>query len=154
MSQAAIESLQPLLEQAEAERDAALAALRAAEQAAARSQAQADQLQQYRVEFRARWDAHFARQGTVALLQCRHGFAQRLDQAIDQQGRQCLAGERQLAQARARLKQREMRLAAVRKLLERRLETLRLAGARREQKQTDEAAQRVAWAARPTDHGH
>jgi flagellar FliJ protein len=148
MTRAAVDALRPVLAHAESERDAALAALRAAEQAAARSQAQADQLQQYRGEFRDRWRTHFAAASTTALLQCRHGFGQRLDQAIDQQGLQCQASARQLAQARERLKQREMRVAAVCKLIERRLAEVQRADQRRDQKQTDEAAQRAAWAAR------
>ena len=43
MTLSSVDALRPVLAQAEAERDAALAAVRTAEQAAARSQAQADQ---------------------------------------------------------------------------------------------------------------
>ena len=148
MTLSPVDALRPVLAHAEAERDAALAAVRAAEQAAARSQAQADQLQEYRGEFRDRWRTRFASEGTTTLLQCRHGFGQRLDQAIDQQGQQCQASARKLEQARERLQQREMRLAAVRKLIERRLAEVERADQRRDQKQTDEAAQRAAWPAR------
>ena len=84
MTLSSVDALRPVLAHAEAERDAALAAVRAAEQAAARSQAQADQLQEYRGEFRDRWRTRFASEGTTTLLQCRHGFGQRLDQDLEQ----------------------------------------------------------------------
>lgn len=143
-----VQSLQTLLGHAEQERDAALAALRQAEEAAARGQAQAEQLQQYRAEYHQRWSSRFAQSGTVTLVQCHHGFGQRLDQAIDQQARQCAALAQRVAQAQALLLQREQRLAAVRKLIERRLAAARQLADRRDQKRSDEAAQRAAWAAR------
>ena len=43
------------------------------------------------------------------------------------------------------LRGQEMRVASVRKLLERRVQELRLAADRRDQKQTDEFAARAAW---------
>lgn len=152
MSSQDLQSLRTLLGHAESERDAALAAQRQAEEAEARARAQAEQLQQYRVDYRQRWGERFAQSGTVTLLQCHHGFAQRLDQAIDQQARQCAGLAQRVAQARALVLQREQRLAAVRKLIERRLAALAKVAERRDQKRTDEAAQRAAWAARTPTH--
>ncbi|GAB4037569.1 MAG: hypothetical protein Fur0014_05440 [Rubrivivax sp.] len=143
-----LHSLQALLGHAERERDAALAALRRAEEQAARAQAQADQLARYRSEYRQRWGERFARSATVELLQCHHGFGQRLDQAIDQQARQCTQAAQRVAQAQALVLQREQRLAAVRKLIERRVVAAQRVAERRDQKRSDEAAQRAAWAAR------
>ncbi len=145
-----LHALQTLLAHAEKERDQALAALQRADEADARARAQADQLRQYRGEYHQRWGERFAQSGTVALLQCHHGFGQRLDQAIDQQQRSCQGTSQRVAQARALLLQREQRLAAVRKLIERRVETAARVAERRDQKRTDEAAQRAAWAARVT----
>jgi flagellar FliJ protein len=140
-----VETLQAVLTQKQSQRDAAQMALRAAEAAAARSDAQASQLQQYRGDFRQRWSAQFAREGDGSLLQCHHGFGQRLDQAIDQQQQQCRAVTQKVAQARAVLQQREVQLAAVRKLIDRRLAEQRRAADRLDQKRSDEAAQQAAW---------
>jgi flagellar FliJ protein len=151
---ASIQSLQVVLEHAEQERDAAREALRQAEEAAARSQAQAAQLHQYRAEYRLRWQAQFARSGTPELLQCHHAFAQRLDHALEQQARQVAGSEQRVAMARKLLQAREQRLAAVRKLIERRLQALQQQAGRLDQKQTDESAQRAAWAARAAADFH
>ena len=50
--------------------------------------------------------------------------------------------------ARERLRQRETRVAMVRKLMERRQQAQLQQQERREQKASDETAQRMAWAAR------
>ena len=150
---AAIQSLQLVLEHAEKERDAAQSALRAAEEAAQRARAQADQLGQYRGEYHQRWTGQFSQSGTGPLVQSYHVFGQRLDQAITQQQRQCGLSDQRVQQARQLLLARETRVAAVRKLIERRLGGLQQQAHRRDQRQTDEAAQRAAWAARAAaDH--
>ena len=53
--------------------------------------------------------------------------------------------ELQLAQARHALIENERQLASVRKLIERRAADIAQAGRQREQKQTDEQAQRLRW---------
>jgi flagellar FliJ protein len=148
MTPASLDSLLSLRAHAERERDTAQAALRAAEDAAARAEAQAGQLHDYRGQFRTRWMAQFQQAATSVLLQCHHGFTQRLDQAIDQQRLHCTQGQRRVAQAREQLLACEMRLAAIGKLIERRQQAVQQQAGRREQKQTDEAAQRAAWQAR------
>jgi flagellar FliJ protein len=148
MATASIQSLQLVLEHAEGERDRAQTALRSTEEAAARQRAQAEQLHQYQAEYRQRWSGQFAQSGTVALLQCYHGFSQRLDQVIEQQRQQGVSSEQRVAQARKLLQAREQHLAAIRKLIERRLHCLQQQADRRDQKQTDESAQRAAWTAR------
>lgn len=145
MTPASLQSLKTLLEHAEAERDEAQRVLRDAEDAVARAEAQAGQLGDYRAQFRARWTAQFQQATSPALLQCHHGFTQRLDQAIEQQAMQCRQVAQRVARARQQLQMREQRVAAVRKLIERRLQALQKQADRREQKQTDEAAQRAAW---------
>lgn len=154
MHPASIQSLQVVLGHAEGERDAAQTALRQAEEAAARSRLQAEHLQQYRAEYRQRWQTQFALSGTPELLQCYHGFTQRLDQALEQQQRQVAGSDQRVAMARKLLQAREQRLAAVRKLIERRLLALQQQAERRDQKQTDESAQRAAWAARAATDLH
>jgi flagellar FliJ protein len=144
MSADPLQSLNTLLEHAEGERDAALGMLRQAQAAADRQQAQGEQLQDYRQQFRARWSEQFRQPTTVAMLQCHQGFAQRLDGAISQQQQQAEQALQRVARARAQLQQREQRVAAVRKLIERRLQALQQQQIRRDQRQTDEAAQRAA----------
>jgi len=50
-----------------------------------------------------------------------------------------------LKRQRHRLMEAETRVAAIKKLISRRVETFQRAEERRDQKQTDEAAQRAAW---------
>lgn len=143
-----IATLTRLLEHAEGERDAAQAALQQAEAAARAAQTQADELTQYRGEYRQRWSTHFRRPDSIALLHCVQGFGQRLDQAIDQQRRNAEQADERVRRARALLLAREQRVAAVGKLIERRQAELRRSADRRDQRATDEAALRVSAAAR------
>jgi flagellar protein FliJ len=136
------ESLSTLLEHAEAERDAALATLRSIEAAAASAQGQLDQLQEYRTQYQQRWTAQFRQAGSIELMQCYQGFAQRLDQAINQQGQIAAQAQQRVQQARAVVLEREQRVAAVRKLIERRQQEQHRVAERRDQRATDEAALR------------
>jgi flagellar FliJ protein len=135
-------TLNTLLEQAEAARDAQQIVLRNCEAAAEHAQAQADQLLAYRGQYNQRWSTHFRQPGSIELLQCVQGFSQRLDQAISHQTQACAQAQNRVVQARAELLAREQRVAAVRKLIERRQAEQVRATERREQRSSDEAAQR------------
>jgi flagellar protein FliJ len=145
MTNPSLDPLMALLGQAERERDDALAAMQRANEAHLAAQSQADQLLAYRGEYEARFKEQFSRKSSIEILQCYQGFSARLGQAIDQQ--QHIAGHAalRLEQSRDSLRNQEMRVASVRKLLERRVQELRLAADRRDQKQTDEFAARAAW---------
>ena len=135
-------SLTTLLEQAEAERDAAQTVLRKCEASAAAAATQAEQLEAYRGQYQQRWQTQFRQAGAIELLQCYQGFGQRLDQAVQQQNQITAQAQARMQNARAALIAREQRVAAVRKLIERRqAEQLRVAE-RRDQRATDEAAAR------------
>jgi len=134
-----------LLEREQGTRDSAALALQRAEQQLDRANSQAEQLAQYRTEYIARWAAHFNRQAAMEIVHCYRSFMQRLEQAIAMQARQAALAEQQQAQARHALLECERRLASVRKLIERRGAELAQAGRRREQKHTDEQAQRMRW---------
>lgn len=134
--------LQTVLARAEADRDTAQGLLRQAEQRLQQARAQADSLHQYRSEYDQRWVARFRQSGTPELLQCHRSFGQRLDVAIDLQDNTHQHLAHRLQQARLALLAREQRVAAVRKLIERRQIELRQLTDRREQRNTDEAAQR------------
>jgi flagellar FliJ protein len=139
--------LPQLLEQAEAARDAARARLLRATEAARRLQQQAEQLHAYRDDYRRRAPALGSRGASMELVRCHRDFMARLDQAIEQQAAQLRGAERECEHARAQLVEREMRAAAVARLIERRAaERLRQAN-RLEARRQDEAAMRRAWTA-------
>lgn len=132
-----------LLEQAEAERDAAQVRLLQADEAARQAHAQAEQLHAYRADYRRRAPALNGAGASIELVRCHHGFVQRLDQAIEQQRGQLATLELQAAAQRDTLLEREVRVASVKKLIARRLQEAQRQLARTEQRHTDEAAQRV-----------
>jgi flagellar FliJ protein len=145
MSNPSVDPLMALLGQAERERDEASLAHQQARAAHEAAQAQSDQLIAYRGEYEARFREQFKSNGSVSILQCYQGFSARLGQAIEQQGQVALHAAKRMEQARQALLEQELRVASVRKLLERRLGELRQAADRRDQKQTDEYAARAAW---------
>lgn len=141
-------SAQPLLillGQSETERDAAQADLQrrlAAHQATA---TQADQLLSYRRDYEQRWGTQFRNSGAMELVHCYRGFMERLTQAVEQQQRVVHHAAGQVDTARAALLATELRVATVRKLIERRVLEERSVQLRQEQKVSDEFASRSAW---------
>ncbi len=142
MSMNSIALLQTLLQRAEDDRDIAITVLRQAEAMVERAEAQARQLLDYRSEYDQRWTTRFQQSGTTELLHCHRGFSQRLDQAINFQTTNTSHLGNRVQQARQVLLAREQRVAAVRKLIERRQAELQKIAHRRDQNATDEAAQR------------
>ena len=141
-----MDTLITLLEQAEAERNQALAALNHARARCEAARHQALQLDTYRAEYRQRWSAQFARGASLDIVRCYQAFADRLEVAIAQQDH--AVGQAQAVQARAgdALTAHELRVASVRKLIERRTLAERQANERREQKADDEHAMRMSLA--------
>lgn len=142
-------ALQAVLKHAEGERDAALADLTRLVESQGRLRLQQDQLQTYRREYHERWTAQFRISGGAEVLQHYQGFVVRLNHALDQLAAQMELAERQTAKARDHLMDREMRVAAVRKLIERREADGVRRAAQREQRHTDELAARLAWQRAP-----
>jgi len=136
-------ALATLLERAEAERDLLHAALRRAEDHLGRLRTQAEQLAGYRGEYRQRWSAQFARGGAPEIVQCYRSFMVRLDDALVQQQAQADHAAAQTEQLRGRLVAAELRVASVRKLVERRKAEQRRVQAMHDQRQADEYAQRA-----------
>lgn len=137
-------ALQLVLQHAEAERDAALAHLTQLADARTRMRSQQEQLQGYRRDYHARWTAQFRQSGAAEVVQHYQGFVDRLNQALDQLDLQLAMLDRQTEQARERLMERETKVMAVRRLIERRDEAFARRVARREQSHTDEVAARIA----------
>lgn len=144
-------ALHTLLTRAESERDQIMAAFRRAEEQAHGVRAQAEQLQAYRGDYQTRWAGQFSRQGAIEIVHCYQSFMQRLEEAVAQQQRQVEATQAQCQRLRQALLAAEMRVASVRKLIERRQAEQRLAQDRREQRQTDETAQQIRWRAAQAD---
>jgi flagellar FliJ protein len=141
----ALEPLQLLMQREQQQCDQAQAALHRADEATGRARLQHEQLLAYRGEYEQRWTRQFAQGGSMDLLHCYRSFMLRLDQALAMQARQVELAERQCEHARQLLLECERRAASVRKLIERRLSELAQAGRQRDQKLSDEQAQRMRW---------
>ncbi len=140
---AEIKTLQLLLEQAEAARDAALQALQQAQARAAQAHAQARSLGDYQQQYDQRWQQQFSDEGgSATLLMLQRQFGQRLSDAIGQQGAQAQLLDARVNAARLQLQERELRVASVRKLIERRQAELLVRELKAEQKRSDEFAAR------------
>jgi flagellar FliJ protein len=144
MSQpASLDALNLLLDRASQERDRLAGELRRGEEVLQRHRRQGEQLGAYRAEYTQRWSAQFGRGGAIEIVHCYQSFMQRLDEALAQQQRQVSAAERGVAAVREALVQAEIRVASVKKLIERRLAEQARQQARRDQRQTDEMAQHL-----------
>jgi flagellar protein FliJ len=141
------QTLGTVLEHAQGARDAAALALQRAEQQLGAAQAQAAQLVQYRAEYITRWSAHFSQPAAMELVHCYRSFMQRLDQALAQQQGMVERQAHAAQHCRSRLQDAETRVAAVQKLIDRRVQEHQRGNARREQKQSDESARQSPWGA-------
>lgn len=144
MSSSNLQALTVLLERAEAERDEALRFLQDAQRRAEAARLQHDQLSQYRSDYQSRWKQEFAQRTTIQILGCYQNFGGRLDQAIGQQAGVADFADQRLDAARRVLQERELRVASVRKLIERRRAEALRTEMRQEQRATDEQAARAA----------
>ena len=140
-----VQPLLALLQRSEEERDATLADVRRAQQALEAAQLQAEQLLAYRRDYEQRWGARFAEQGHMELVQSYHGFTGRLTHAVEHQQRVIQQAARQVERTQDALHQVELRVASVRKLVERRVGELKQLASRREDRALDEMASRAAW---------
>lgn len=138
-----MQTLLLLLRHAESDRDCALAAADLAARTEQSALAQLHQLVGYRHDYEARWSGQFSQGGAMALVHNYREFMARLSQAVDQQQRAVLAATAARDAALRTLRERELRVASVAKLIERRSREIHLSGERREQKQFDEMAARI-----------
>jgi len=133
------------VELAERQRDAARQALANVQGARQAAQAQLQQLTGYAAETQDRWGLKAGAAVQPEVMHHHYHFMGRLDHAIGLQTRALGGQDQRVAQARQALLQAELRLASLRKVLERRQAELAQQQQRREQKQTDErASQRAA----------
>ena len=134
-----------LLEHAQNQRDAAMAELLRGEESARQLRQQAQQLDSYHADYAARAPTQNGRTAPIELLRSHLAFMQRLDQAVAQQHSLLQAAEAQLVQRRQTLVEREIRVASVRKLLQRRDEVAQRRSSRQEQNRSDEATAQRRW---------
>ncbi|MBB5205899.1 flagellar FliJ protein [Inhella inkyongensis] len=152
---AELRTLMLLLEQAERERDAALAQCTEAQTRLGRAQAQIDDLRRFDGQYHQRWHNEGQSGLGIETLRCYQSYGQRLLEAIGQQGQLIQHLDQRLQTCRAELQARELRLASLRKLIERRQQELLQKQERQDQKITDEWAARSALGARgPHSAGH
>lgn len=142
------DALTTLLEREQEERDRVRVRLRDAQLQADHALAQARQLQQYRAEYGQRWTQQFRQGGTIELVQCYQSFMQRLEQAVAQQQQLADQAAMRLESFRDAVRECEMRVASVRKLIERRERQKQRVAERADQRQSDESAQQLHARAR------
>ena len=136
--------LRTLLEREQKRRDEQMAAVRNAAANAEAQQQQADSLTVYRSEYCRKWSAQFQQAAQMEILRSYHGFLSRLDQAITQQVSVVEHARRMVEAQRQRLVEREIRVATVERLIQRREALLAKVADRRDQKNLDELAQRLS----------
>jgi flagellar protein FliJ len=136
-------TLLALLRHTEDERDRRRASASTAAAQHQAAQRQYEQLIDYRVEYEARWQSQFSQHGAMELVHAYQGFMLRLSQAVEQQHGAVQQAARQLDVARDALREHEIKVASVRKLIERREQRERVVSNRRDQKLNDEHAMRT-----------
>ena len=138
--------LKTLLEREQKRRDEQMAQVRNAVANAEAQRLQADGLTGYRSEYCQKWSAQFQKAATMEILRSYHGFLSRLHQAITQQASVVEHAQRMVEAQRQRLVEREIRVATVERLIQRREALLAKVADRRDQKNLDELAQRLSAA--------
>ena len=138
-----METLHTLLEQAEQQRNIALAAFNQSRVRRDEARTQARDLETYRDDYSARWNGQFRRGATLEVLRSYHQFAARLELAISQQTQSVVVCEQAFVRANDVLAAHELRVASVRKLIERRRNEQRQGIDQSEQRAADDLAQRM-----------
>jgi flagellar protein FliJ len=143
-----MDTLNTLLDQAEQQRNIALAAFNQARARRDEARTQARDLETYRDDYSTRWSGQFQRGAALEVLRSYHQFAARLELAISQQTHALTVCEQSLVRANDVLAAHELRVASVRKLIERRRHEQRQGIEQSEQRANDEQAQRMSKNAR------
>lgn len=143
-----LETLSHLLSAAESARDEAQRDHRHSLASARAAQLQLEDLLSYRREYEKRFRERLSRPTGAELLQGYQAFMVRMCQAIEHQERVVQQTEALESRHRGQLMERETRVGAITRLLQRQAERLQVAQRRREQQLADEQAMRVIQAAR------
>lgn len=136
----ALRGLSLAIELATRQREEALAALVQAHRALQGAQGQMGQLDSYAAETESHWAPGARNQIGPEIVHHYDQFMVRLQQAVDLQRAVVADQDASLAAARQRVMQAEVRIAGLKRLLEKRQAAQARAGALQEQKQLDELA--------------
>ncbi len=137
---ASLQAFLVAVEMAERQRDAARQALQDLQRARTASEAQLQQLQNYAQETEGRWGMRADATVKPEVMYHHYQFMARLGHAVGLQNNVIGEQDGRVRAAGQALLQAELRVAALRKVVERRRHELGQAEARRDQKQTDERA--------------
>lgn len=138
------QALLMVLESAEKERDEAMAQLEARRKACDAARQQAQSLTDWRKEYQQRWQNQFRQSGGMEIVRCYNDFMQRLADAVTEQDHRLAQAEQMLERSRLELIERERKVAAVSKLIDKRILEAQARMNRQDQKAMDEMASRAA----------
>ena len=108
-------------------------------------QAQRQQFEDYRLDYQRRWHVDFRQHSPLEVHTHFRQFMGRVDEVMAQLNQQIGVAEGTLERCRLALVEAERRVASLEKLLDLRRREALERQRRREQKQQDELAQRLAW---------
>ncbi len=137
-----------LLEQAQAARDEAFAQFESGRRAHDTARQQLQSLHDFRKQYQDRWQQQFSHSGGMEIMRCYQDFMTRMADAEAEQQRRTETARVYMERCQAVLIERERKVAAVDKLLDRREREQALRQDRRDQKATDEMAARLYASAR------
>jgi flagellar FliJ protein len=132
-----------LLEQAQAERDEALSQFENARKAHDHARQQLQSLHDFRQQYQDRWRHQFSQGSGMEIMRSYQEFMNRMTEAEVEQSRRVELAASSAERLRGVLIERERKVAAVTKLMERRANEQSLKEQRRDQKATDEMASRL-----------
>jgi flagellar protein FliJ len=134
------QSLQVLMAHSERQRDDGLLQVQKAQTQLRQQEQQAEQLLAYRAEYQARHPALNGRSSSIDMLRYHQSFMDRLNQAVQQQQQQVQAAHTRWVARQNEQLALEMRVASVRKLMQRRDHAQEQISHRKDQRHTDEMA--------------
>jgi flagellar protein FliJ len=135
--------LTALLEQAESARDEALSQFESGRKAHEMARQQLQSLHDFRQDYQQRWQQQFRQASGMEIMRSYQDFMTRMSEAEAEQQRRVEQSLSHLERCRAMLIERERKVAAVTKLMQRRAGEHALKEQRRDQKATDETASRL-----------
>lgn len=101
-------------------------------------------LHNFRSQYEERWQGQFRQAGGMEIVRCYQDFMARLSNAVDEQAARVSHLQREHDNRKSDLLESERKLAAVQKLIDRRQLEILQTTIRREQRDTDEMATRLA----------
>lgn len=135
--------LNALLEQAQTARDEAFSQFESARKAHEQARQQLQSLHDFRQQYQDRWRQQFQQASGMEIMRSYQEFMNRMSEAEAEQVRRTELAQAHLERNRTLLLERERKVAAVTKLMERRAGEQALKEQRRDQKATDETASRL-----------